>query len=121
MKKYILIFSVLMALGLMSSTNKADEDILKTSLQVFIRNEMGNLVEGAKVTLYKSEDDYNASTNPVQEAQLTDAKGRVIFRDLDAIIYFIHAEKDGKNNHGMGIQTETLQNGKVNKVTIMID
>lgn len=92
---------------------------LTRTLSVTIRDELGNTVEGAKVTLYQKEDDYNKELNPVADG-LTDAKGVVKFRDLTASTYFVLAKKDDKDNAGGGEQTGKLEPNRTNKVTIVI-
>ncbi|HYG39085.1 MAG TPA: hypothetical protein VD908_10710, partial [Cytophagales bacterium] len=63
-KIFLLVFLTVSCFSFDTPSNK---QIFKTSLQVTVRNELGNLEEGAKVTLYKTEEDYNASINPVGE------------------------------------------------------
>lgn len=103
------------------STTAFTPQVLKTKLQVHVRNELGNLVEGATVTLYKTEEDYKKEENPVQEPQITDSKGRVKFKELDTLPYFIHVEKGDLNNNGGGIQVGELQRGRLNRSTIIIN
>jgi len=93
--------------------------IIKTQLAVTIRDELGNTVEGAKVTLFEKEEDYNNETNPVMDGA-TDAKGVVKFRELKAISYFVLARKGDKDNAGGGEQTGKLEANRINKVTIVI-
>ena len=93
--------------------------IIKTQLAVTIRDELGNTVEGAKVTLFDKEEDYNAETNPVMDG-VTDAKGVVKFRELKAASYFVLAKKGDKDNAGGGEQTGKLEANRINKVTIVI-
>jgi len=93
--------------------------IIKTQLAVTIRDELGNTVEGAKVTLFEKEEDYNNETNPVMDGT-TDAKGVVKFRELKAISYFVLARKGDKDNAGGGEQTGKLEANRINKVTIVI-
>lgn len=95
--------------------------ILKTQLRITILNELGNTVEGANVTLYNNDEDYRQEKNPVMETQLTDSKGRVKFTGLEPKVYYVHAEKDDKDNAGAGVQTDTLQEGRINKVNIIIE
>lgn len=93
--------------------------IIKTQLAVTIRDELGNTVEGAKVTLFEKEEDYNSETNPVMDG-VTDAKGVVKFRELKAVTYFVLAKKGDKDNAGGGEQTGKLEANRINKVTIVI-
>jgi hypothetical protein len=98
----------------------SQSQIFKTTLQITIRNELGNTEAGAKVTLYKTEEDYNASQNPAFESQTTDAKGKVIFEGVEPIVYYVQAEKGDRDNSGAGEKTPKLDEKKINKVTIII-
>jgi len=93
--------------------------LIKTQLAVTIRDELGNTVAGAKVTLFEKEEDYNSEANPIVDG-VTDAKGVVKFRELKATSYFVLAKKDDKDNAGGGEQTGKLEANRINKVTIVI-
>jgi len=95
--------------------------VLPTSLKITVLNELGNPVEGASVQLFKTDEDYRAETNAVGEAQLTNQKGKVTFKKLESIVYYVNVEKGDKNNDGAGVQTDTLKTGLLNKVTIIIE
>jgi len=95
--------------------------VLKTNLTITVLDDAGNIQEGATVILYKTEEDYRASKNPAVPSQKTDQKGRVKFKDLDAISYFVEVRKGEKNNDGLGAQTGDLVAGRTNKVNIIIE
>jgi len=94
--------------------------IIKTSMNVTVRNELGNTEEGATVTLFETEEDYKTEKNPVGE-QTTDAKGLARFKDLKPISYYVLVKKGDKNNFGGGEQTGKLEEKRINKVTIVIE
>lgn len=94
--------------------------IIKTQLNVTIRNELGNTEEGVTVQLYEKEEDYKAEKNVVMEAT-TDEKGIAKFKELKSIPYFVLAKKGDKNNFGAGEQTAPLEAKRINKVTIVIE
>nr|WKN37849.1 carboxypeptidase regulatory-like domain-containing protein [Tunicatimonas sp. TK19036] len=94
---------------------------LKTSLQVTVRDNIGNVVEGAEVQLFTSKEDYQKETNPVGEKVYTDDKGRAKYIGLDARDYFVNVEKGDLNNFGAGIKTDSLVEKRMNKVTIIIE
>jgi hypothetical protein len=71
--------------------------LIKTSLNITVRDGLGNTVEGA-----------------------TDEKGIVKFKDLKDIAYFVLAEKDDLNNFGGGEKTGKLEAKRINKVTVVI-
>ena len=93
--------------------------LVKTSLNVTVRDETGNTVEGATVQLFETEDDYTKETN-VAATGTTDDKGFVKIKELKAISYFVIVRKDDKDNSGGGEKTEKLEAKKMNKVTIVI-
>jgi len=109
---------ILLMLFMASSITAAS--LLPTSLKITIVDELGNVVEGAKVTLYATEQDYRAETNPI-DSSVTDSKGRVTFKKIKPAIYFVHAIKGEKNNNAAGVQTDELIAGKINKITIVIE
>lgn len=93
--------------------------LIKTSLNVTVRDETGNTVEGAKVQLFENEEDYNAEKNVVAEGT-TDKKGYVKIKELKSMAYYVIVRKDDKDNTGGGEQTGKLEANKINKVTIVI-
>jgi hypothetical protein len=94
--------------------------LVKTSLQVTVRNNLGNLEEGAEVRLYKTNKDYQDDTNMVAK-ETTDEKGRAKFDELEPTVYFLDVQKGDMNNFGAGIQTDSLAEKRMNKVTIIIE
>ena len=78
-------------------------------------------VEGAKVTLYNSDEDYRQEKNPVSETQSTDNKGRVKFMGLEPKVYFVDAKKGDMSNAGGAAKTDTLQENRMNKSNIIIE
>ena len=99
---------------------KSDQ-LFKTNLKITILNELGNVEEGASVQLFPTEADYRNETNPVTEVKLTDSKGQVKFKDLKPTVYYVNAEKGDKNNIGAGVKTDKLEEGKLNKISIIIE
>lgn len=93
--------------------------LIKTTLHITVRNELGNTVEGAKVQLFEKEEDYVKEENVVAEGQ-TDAKGILKLKDLKAISYYLIVRKDDKDNSGGGEQTGKLEGKRINKVTVII-
>jgi hypothetical protein len=93
--------------------------IFNTSLTVTVRDEIGNTVEGAKVQLFVKEEDYTKEQNAVEEAT-SDAKGVVKFKKLQPLAYFILCRKGDKDNTGGGERMGKLEDGKFNKITVVI-
>ena len=119
MKKVITSIAALLILIALVIPSESISQIFKTSLQITIRNELGNVESDAKVTLYKTEEDYNANTNPVASKN-TDSKGRALFEGVEPVAYYVQAEKGDRDNSGAGEKTPVLDEKKINKVTIII-
>jgi hypothetical protein len=91
------------------------------ALQVTVLDDAGNLQEGATVTLYEKEEDYQKNKNPIKAPEKTNKKGKVTFKwDLKEISYFIRVEKGEMDNSGSGIKTEKLDKNRINKVNVII-
>jgi len=117
MKKHITFLLVVVALGISTT---ATTQLLNTKLQVTVRNDLGTVVEGATVTLFKTMEDYENETNPVK-TEVTDDKGRVLFYELAPRAYFMLVRKDDLSNIGRGIQTSKLEEKKKNMVNVVIE
>ena len=120
MKRFLFTVLGILSFSLMAFT-ASENQLWNTSLRITVLNELGNQEEGVTVQLYKTQEDYEDETNPVGEPALTDKKGRVTFKDLEPIVYFVSAVKGKMNNHGAGIATGTLEEGKINKVNLIIE
>ena len=114
MKKIASILFISVALFSLTSSQ-----LLKTNLRITVRNELGNLESGATVAVYKTKEDYDKSANPVA-LDKTDAKGIVTYEGMEAIVYYVTAEKGDRNNFDAGEKTEALAPNKMNKMTIII-
>ncbi|WP_224997973.1 carboxypeptidase-like regulatory domain-containing protein [Cesiribacter sp. SM1] len=99
----------------------APSQILKTSLRVTVLDELGNPVEGASILLYGNESDYRSSKNPVVPKAVTNNKGIAKISELEPKSYFIDVRKGDMNNFGGGIQTDTLQASRINKINVVIE
>lgn len=97
----------------------APDQILNTSLTITVRDEVGNTVSGAEVKLFKNEQDYLKEENVIMEGT-SDAKGLVKLKKLEAISYYVIVRKADKDNAGGGEIIGKLEEGKFNKVTIVI-
>lgn len=115
MKTRLLFFTVISFLFIATTGFQ----LLKTQLTVTVRDELGNLVEGATVQLFETEEDYNAEKNVAAEGA-TDKKGIVRLKEVKDIAYFVIVRKDDKDNSGGGEKINKLEGSKVNKVTIII-
>lgn len=93
--------------------------IIKTTLHITVRDELGNIVEGATVQLFETEEDYLKEENVVAEGT-TDKKGIVRFKELQPIAYYVIVRHGDKDNSGGGERTAELDAKRINKVTIVI-
>ncbi|MGB3182602.1 MAG: carboxypeptidase regulatory-like domain-containing protein [Cyclobacteriaceae bacterium] len=121
MKRLILLTVMVAACTLTAFTSVNSSGIFGTGLRITVIDELGNPVEGAVVRLFESDEDYKASENEVDEAQVSDDKGRVTFKELESRVYYIDARKDKMNNNGAGVQTDKLKENRLNKVNIVIE
>ena len=93
--------------------------LIKTTLNLTVRDEVGNTVEGATVQLFETEEDYIAEKNVAVDG-VTDAKGILKLKDLKAMSYYVIVRKDDKDNSGGGERTGKLEEKRINKVTVVI-
>jgi uncharacterized protein (DUF2141 family) len=118
---YIRTLFILLAFTCLAAfSNSVQAQILNTKLQVTVRDELGNLVEGASIRLFTSEEDYTKEQNQAGKTIKTDAKGRASFDTLEPKVYYIIVEKGDMDNSDGGTKTETLVPKRINKVTIII-
>jgi len=117
MKRQFFLASIFL---LLTGTSFTNMEVIGTSLKINIRNSLGNIESGVTVTLYGNQEDFKQEENPVQQG-LTNGKGMVTFKNLEAKAYFVAAEKGDMSNFGLGVQTNILEAKKVNKVTIVIE
>ena len=111
MKKLLSIILVLIAVASFAA-------LLKTSMNVTVRDETGNLVVGANIKLYANREDWEKEIGHFAEG-VTDEKGIFKFKDISHASIFLLVRKGDKDNTGGGEQTK-LESGKINKVTVII-
>ncbi len=116
-KNLIAVFVILIFMGF---SHESKAQLFKTKLKVTVVDKLGNVVDDAKVILFKSKADYDKEINEVQPFKLTDGKGRVTFKNLEPIEYYIIVRKGDLDNFGGGEKISALSEGKVNKATIVI-
>lgn len=114
--------SILLSVGLvlLFGAYTASAQLIKTQLDVTVRDNTGNTVDSVTVKLFGNESDYNAEKNAVAEG-ITDDKGVARFKDIEAKSYYVLARKGDLNNFGGGEVTGELKKGRFNKVTIVIN
>jgi len=92
--------------------------LLKTSLNVTVRDETGNVVPDANIKLYSNRENWEKEVGHFDEAT-TDEKGIAKFKEVNSLNIFVLVRKDDKDNTGGGEQTK-LEQGKINKITVII-
>ncbi|MFY0598893.1 MAG: Ig-like domain-containing protein [Cyclobacteriaceae bacterium] len=112
--------SMLISAAILFISIKGYSQLFQTKLKVTVIDRLGNFTENATVTLYTSLEDYRSNKNAAASGT-TDEKGRVKFKGLKPMTYYIDARKDDLNNDGEGTQTEALIKGRLNKLNIVIE
>jgi len=111
MKKNILILMAFISLAIPSSCKK--DEPTPTSLELTLKDELGNVVSGASVKLYSSQTDWSNGTNQVGATQTSNASGIVTFSSLSNIKYYWFVEKDCKNNVNGGVTSASALTANV--------
>ncbi len=93
-KFYFLLVSVALIFQACEKT-----EYVKSSPQLEITVVSGDMVfvEGATVSLFNTEDDWQLKSNVVQSLE-TDSKGQVLFEDLQEQKYYFFVEKGEQDN-----------------------
>ncbi len=97
----------------------AQAQILKTKLEVTVLDEIGNVVEGAKVMAFDNRVDYENLEKPGFEG-VTDHKGKITFKGVIPTEYYLYIEKGDMTNYGGGEKTAKLDDGKTNRIRVVI-
>lgn len=118
-RRFIPVVLLMVAFTLFSG-QEADAQIFSTKLKITVIDPLGNVVEDAKVTLFKNKSDYEKEVNEVQKYQMTNSKGQVTFKKLEAASYYVMVTKGDLSNAGGGEIVSDLESGKLNKVNIVI-
>lgn len=105
MKKNNLFLLLLSGLIILNSC-KNDDSLTPISLELTIRDNLGNAVSEASVKLYASQTDWSNETTQVGVTQFSDESGKVKFNDLSNTVYYWLVEKGCQNNVN-GIVTTT--------------
>jgi len=120
-KSQLLLITTALLTGILFFQFKPKEaQFFDTNLRITIQDDLGNVLEGATVTLFANNEDYRSSSNPIAGPLLTDKKGRVTFKELESKVYYLYAEKGKMNNNMLGVKTEKLEEDKLNKIAIVI-
>lgn len=117
MKRILVLASIFI---LCSAFVSSSSQLIKTQLFVTVVDEIGNVQPGAKVTLYKTQEDYENGANGIGPKK-ANHKGKVRFLGLKKTSYYILAKKGKKDNTLGGEKVKDLNEGKMNRVNIVIE
>jgi hypothetical protein len=106
------------------SISSGCEEIIKVDvdpqLQITVKDESDNIVVGAAVNLFDTEEDFLLNENEVMNGT-TDAAGQVLFKELSEEIYYFYAEKDELNNYYEVVTfAEPLKKNEIKTITCII-
>jgi hypothetical protein len=99
MKKSFFMFLLFAGVTIFTSCKKEEA---APSLELTVRDNLGNAVSGATLKLFKSENDLINFTNQVGSTKTTDGSGKIKIENLEEIKYYFFAEKDCYNNYRGG-------------------
>ena len=126
MKRINLKFLPLSLLLLLSFCSDKDEPKptptpTPTSLELTVRNSLGNPINGATVKLFRSNSDFNNQANQVGSTQLTNSSGVAVFSNLEPLQYFWRIESGCLNNiNNSFTSTSPLAANTKNLATVII-
>jgi hypothetical protein len=122
--KNIAIFIIPLNLFLFSCSKSPDTiqvTPVNTSLEISLKDDLGNSVTGATVKLYSSESNYLNEGSQVQTSKTSGSNGVVLFENLTSIKYYYNAEKDCLTNaFGAVTTTNNLSANYKNTVTVVL-
>ena len=122
MKNSLLVVTLisLSSFCIQSCSKDSIESPKTTSLEITIRDDLGNIIPNATVKLYQSETDYKNETNSLS-VKTSNASGVVIFDNLTSIKYYFSADKDCLSNAFGGVATASILvlNQKNNSVCVL--
>ncbi len=118
MNKVMLCIVLALTMLLFSS---CDDEITDTSLEVIVKDNLGNPVEGASVKLYLEYSDLQNGIDQIGTTQITNTEGKAVFTGLSPVKYYWFAEKECFNNYNGAVTTaESLTEGVKNIVNCIV-
>ncbi|PBJ12772.1 SpaA isopeptide-forming pilin-related protein [Flavobacterium sp. ACN6] len=112
MKKLFLIVVFVFQSFLFTSCDNDNNEIAKATLELKIKDEVGNNIKDAKVTLFSTKEDFESKSNPLG-ILTSDNDGKVIFDNLDTEKYYWFVEKECKDNRNGKFSSELALKGNV--------
>jgi hypothetical protein len=121
LKRYLLTLLIFAGVAGFQSCKK-DDAPPPTTLELTIKDNLGNAVSGATVKLYTSVTDFGEQKNQFGETHFTDASGKVTITGISNLQYYWFVEKDCKNNFTGGVTSESnLLSNKTNAFNVIIN
>jgi putative lipoprotein (rSAM/lipoprotein system) len=108
-----------LCMGFTTKSDMKDTEEFMIYLKVKVLNEEGDPVHGAEVKVYQSMDDFDRGINAL-DTKYTNKNGKARFSGLHKEEYYVHVEKDNKDNENGQIKTDKLHNVSFNKETVII-
>ncbi len=99
-----IILFLFLSLFFQSCSKESVDSPKTTSLEITLRDDLGNTIPSAIVKLYPSETDYKNETNSLS-VKYSNASGVVTFDNLTSMKYYFSADKDCLSNAFGGIAT----------------
>jgi hypothetical protein len=117
-KALIAILSISSFISACSKSNNSPTPT--TNLQITVKDNLGNSITGATVSLFVDSSDYANGTNSVANS-ISDASGNVKFTNLSTIKYYFLAKSNCENNFNSGnvLANPLTQNATTNATAII--
>ncbi|KXX70136.1 hypothetical protein [Flammeovirga sp. SJP92] len=111
---------LLIATTSFNAPSKEENPFALIGLQVTVLTEKGNVVKGADVVLYASEDDAFDEVNGIKAKTKTNENGRVKFtKGLKEISYYVVATKGDMRSED-DLKSSKLKKNKMNKINVIV-
>lgn len=117
--KNLILISISLVLCMMFTACDLEEN--DSSIELIVKDNLGNPVQGASVKLYLEYSDLQAGIDQIGSTQFTDVNGKAVFTGLSPVKYYWFAEKECLNNYNGAVTTaESLTEGVKNIVNCIV-
>lgn len=89
-------------------------------LKVVVKNSVGEPLENAQITLYKTIDDFKAGKEALRAPEATNKNGVAMFTDLSEQQYYVRVQMPADKAANGGLITDVLSSSKMNSVGVII-
>lgn len=87
---------ILLAISLAACT-KTEYELLPPQLEIIVVDMNDNVVSNVNISIFLNQEDWEQDINEVTSG-ITNNSGSIVFENLEELVYFFKAEKDGLNN-----------------------